>query len=52
MTTFLLLLAALVLAELVAGVRIFLHDRPVEAPASHRPWSDGALPSGPYALRH
>ena len=52
MTTFLLLLAVLVLAELVAGVRMFLRDRPVEPPPSHPAWSDGALPSSPYALRH
>jgi hypothetical protein len=52
MTIFLILLAALVLAELVAGVRMFLHDRPVEPPPSHRAWAAGALPSGPYAVRH
>ena len=52
MTTFLVLLAVLVLAELVAGVQIFRHDPPVQAPPSHRDWADGTLPSGPYALRH
>ena len=51
MTTFLVLLTALVLAELVAGVQMFRHDRPVRPPNSHLDWADGTLPSGPYALR-
>jgi len=51
MTTFLVLLSLLVLAELVAGVQMFRHDRPVQPPPSHLDWADGALPSGPYALR-
>lgn len=51
MTTFLILTAALVLFELVAGVRIFRHDRPTVAPVSHPDWSPGGLPSSPYALR-
>ncbi len=50
MTTFLVLLSALVLAELVAGVQIFRHDRPLQPPASHPDWADGTLPSGPYAI--
>ena len=52
MTTFLVLVSVLVLAELVAGVQIFRHDRPMRPPLSHPDWADGALPSGPYALRH
>ena len=52
MTIFLLLLAALVVTELVAGVRIFRQGRPVQPPPSHRDWSVGPLPSGPYAGRY
>jgi hypothetical protein len=52
MATFLVLLALLVLAELVAGVQTFRHDRPMRPPVSHQDWADGLLPSGPYALRH
>ena len=52
MTTFLVLLALLVLAELVAGVQFFRHDRPVRPPVSHQDWAVGPLPSGPYGLRH
>jgi hypothetical protein len=51
MTIFLLLLAALVLIELVSGVRLLRQDRPLTPPPSHRDWSSGSLPSGPYALR-
>ena len=51
MTTFLLLLLALALLELVAGVRLLRHDRPAAAPSSHPDWSSGSLPSGPYVLR-
>lgn len=52
MTTFLVLLTVLILAELVAGVRMFRLDRPLEPPPSHLDWSDGPLPSTPYATRH
>lgn len=51
MTTFLVLIALLVLVELVAGVRIVRRNRPTTAPASHADWSLGGLPSSPYALR-
>jgi hypothetical protein len=51
MTIFLLLVAALVLTELVSGFRMIRQDRPLTPPASHRDWSSGPLPSGPYALR-
>ena len=49
MTTFLVLLAALVLVELVAGVRQFRHDRPVTPPVSHPDWGGRSLPSRPYS---
>jgi len=52
MTTFLVLALALVLLELVAGVRLLRHDRPTAAPSSHPDWSSGSLPSSPYVLRH
>ncbi|HEX7187831.1 MAG TPA: hypothetical protein VF423_06380 [Actinomycetes bacterium] len=52
MTTFLVLAAVLVLAELVAGVRMFRHNNPSTPPASHVDWATGGLPSAPYALRH
>jgi hypothetical protein len=52
MTIFLVLVFVLVLAELVAGVQMFRHDRPVVPPPSHRDWSSGRLPSTPYGLRH
>ena len=52
MTPFLVLLAVFVLAEIVAGVQIFRHDRPT-APAAQPPGLvRGRLPSTPYALRH
>jgi hypothetical protein len=51
MTIFLVLVSVLVLAELLAGVQMFRHDRPVAPPPSHRDWSSG-LPSTPYGLRH
>jgi hypothetical protein len=52
MTIFLLLVAALVLTELVSGVRLLLQDRPRTPPPSHLDWSNGPLPSGPpYSLR-
>lgn len=49
MTIFLLLTAAIVVAELVAGVRFLRQDRPTVPPASHRDWTWGSLPSRPYA---
>jgi hypothetical protein len=52
MTTFLILAAALVLLEIVSGVRMLRRDRPTAPPASHAEWSSGTLPSSPYALRH
>ena len=52
MTTFLVLTLALILLELVAGVRLLRHDRPTVAPSSHPDWSSGSLPSSPYVLRH
>ena len=52
MTTFLVLTLALVLVELVAGVRLLRQDRPTAAPSSHPDWSSGSLPSSPYILRH
>lgn len=48
MTTFLVLLAVLVLAELAAGLRLFRHDRPLAPPASHPDWGVRSLPSRPY----
>jgi hypothetical protein len=39
MTPFLVLLSVFVLAELVAGVQIFRHDRPTAPPPSHQDWS-------------
>jgi hypothetical protein len=51
MTTFLVLISVLVLAELVAGFQTFRHDRPVAPPLSHRDWSAGRLPSRPYVER-
>ena len=51
MTIFLLLVAALVLTELVSGVRLLRQDRPLTPPASHRDWATGPLPSGPYSRR-
>ena len=48
MTSFLVLLSIFVLAELVAGVQIFRHDRPAAPPPSHPDWSSGRLPSTPY----
>lgn len=50
MTAFLLLVAALVLTEIVAGVRILRRDRPVVPPASRPDWGTGSLPSRPYSL--
>ncbi len=52
MTTFLILALALILFELVAGVRLLRQDRPTAAPSSHPDWSSGSLPSSPYILRH
>ena len=52
MTTFLVLTLALILFELVAGVRLLRQDRPISPPSSHPDWSSGALPSSPYVLRH
>ncbi len=49
MTFFLALIAFLVLAELVAGVRFLRLDRPLVPPQSHEDWAAGSLPSGPYA---
>ena len=49
MTPFLVLLAVFVLAEIVAGVQMFRHDRPTAPPPSHPDWSSGRLPSRPYA---
>ena len=51
MTTFLVLISVLVLAELVAGLQTFRHDRPVAPPLSHRDWTAGPLPSRPYGER-
>ncbi len=51
MTAILLLLAAIVLVDVVAGVRAFRTNRPARTPTSRRDWSSG-LPSTPYALRH
>jgi hypothetical protein len=51
MTTFLVLLTALVLVELVAGVRALRHDRPASSPQSHPDWGPASLPSHPYASR-
>jgi hypothetical protein len=50
MTAFLVLLTALVLAELVVGLRALRTDRPRTPPASRPDWSSGGLPSRPYAL--
>ncbi|HEX6937222.1 MAG TPA: hypothetical protein VF227_11940 [Actinomycetes bacterium] len=52
MTVFLVLTAALVLTELVVGVRTLRRGRPTFPPPSHLDWSSGRLPSAPYALRH
>lgn len=52
MTTFLALIAVLVLVELVVGVRTLRRDRPTAVPSSHPAWSSGRLPSSPYVLRH
>jgi hypothetical protein len=52
MTLLLIVLAVAVTIELVAGLRLVLHDRPLSPPASHPDWGTGALPSAPYALRH
>ena len=49
MTPFLVLLSVFVLAEIVAGVQMFRHDRPKAPPPSHPDWSSGRLPSTPYA---
>lgn len=49
MTAFLILIALIALAELVAGFRFLRHDRPRSAPASHVDWSVGHLPSNRYA---
>ena len=49
MTTFLLLLALIALAELVVGVRFLRADRPLTQPASHPDWGSGMLPSRPYS---
>jgi hypothetical protein len=52
MTPFLVLLAIFVLAEIVAGVQMFRHDRPTAPPPSHEDWASGWMPSTPYAARH
>jgi hypothetical protein len=49
MTPFLVLLSVFVLAEIVAGVQMFRHERPTAPPPSHPDWSSGGLPSRPYA---
>ncbi len=51
MTIFFVLIAILLLAETVAGVRLFRHDRPLTPPPSHHDWAAGPLPSTPYAVR-
>ena len=51
MTYFLVLIAALVVTEIVAGVRTLRAGRPSSAPQSHYDWSGGRLPSAPYAPR-
>jgi len=52
MTTFLVLIALLVLFELVSGVRLLRRDQPTASPGSHPEWSSGRLPSSPYGARH
>lgn len=52
MTLLLLIAAAIVVTELVTGVRMLRRDRPLSPPMSHPDWGSGALPSSPYALRH
>ena len=52
MTLLLILAVVAAVTELVVGVRMLRHDRPLAAPTSHPDWGTGALPSGPYALRH
>lgn len=51
MTAFLVLLAALVVFELAAGLRVLRADRPLVPPASRPDWGSGGLPSRPYAAR-
>jgi hypothetical protein len=51
MTYFLVLIAALVVTEIVAGVRTLRTGRPASPPQSHHDWSGGRLPSAPYAAR-
>ena len=52
MTILLVLAAIAATVELVAGLRMLRRDRPLFPPVSHPDWGTGALPSGPYALRH
>lgn len=52
MTTFLVLIALIVLVDLVTGANLLRRNRPTSAPPSHPDWSSGGLPSTPYALRH
>lgn len=49
MTFFLVLIAAIVVTEIVTGVRTLRSGRPTAPPQSHQDWSWGRLPSAPYA---
>ena len=51
MTYFLVLIAALVVTEIVAGLRTLRAGRPTSPPKSHNDWSWGRLPSAPYTSR-
>jgi hypothetical protein len=51
MTAFLILTLAIVLIEVVAGLRFLREDRPTHAPVSHPDWGPDSLPSHPYSLR-
>lgn len=49
MTAVIILFAFIVVAEVLAGVRILHRDRPRSLPRSHADWSWNNLPSHPYS---
>jgi len=51
MTTFLILLAVLILADAVSLARGLRADRPARPPRSWQDWGSPSLPTHPYAAR-
>jgi hypothetical protein len=49
MTAILILLALAIVVDVIVTMRALRHDRPAEAPVSHRGWGDSRFPSQPYS---